>query len=75
MKPSVPEPTPVNTAHVDTGALTEETARREAAARAALKSLSHLYHSGTQPLTVARARVDVMRKLYPEDDGAWIRKS
>lgn len=62
-------------AHVDPQALAEDAARREARSREALASVRSKYHKGTQPLTVARARADVMRRLDPgEGEGVWQRK-
>ena len=55
--------------HVDPEAVLLDAAAREQDAERALARISEKYHEGTEALTVAQAKVQVMRR-YPSYTGA-----
>jgi hypothetical protein len=64
--------------HVDPQAILQDAEAREKAADESLASIRELYHAGTQPLTVAQAKVSIIRRgIDPETGervGEWHRK-
>lgn len=64
--------------HVDPETILMDAEEREQSANQALASIRELYHVGTQPLTVAQAKVSLMRRGIDPDTGEqvgeWHRK-